>query len=190
MDMPQIDPGLLMLGGGVFLLLALVWYTTGRFFLIGWLVKILWLPLNVLSVFIWVFAAFGVNVIFDILRSNVAFSRVLSLGLIGACYYVFEYSGEYFVPLLIVSLLFFYLLKFGLNENRLYGWIFYSPKARRTPPPKPDKEHKKLMEDEKKAELLPRPLARLLVEQQSGFATEGQIIERLDEHLQRLIKRT
>jgi hypothetical protein len=103
MDIPQIDPGLLMLGGGVFLLFALIWYNTGRFFLIGWLVKILWLPLNVLSVFIWVFAAFGVNVIFDILRSQVAFSRVLSLGLIGACYYAFEYGGEYFIPTLLPS---------------------------------------------------------------------------------------
>lgn len=185
--MDSLDPELFILGGIVFLLLALVWYQTGRLFLIGWLVKVLWLPINALCALLWVLAAFVVNVFFDILRGFVLLVRLVSLALIGLCAFSFYQNSEFSIPLVIIAMVFFYLLKFGVKEERLYRWIFYSPQAKRTPAPKA--KHKKLIEDEPKAELLPRPLVRLMVKPQGNFETEAQIIDKLDGHLQQLIKR-
>jgi hypothetical protein len=185
--MDSLDPDLLIIGGIVFLLLAIFWYQTGRLFLIGWLVKVLWLPINVICAVLWIFTAFVVNIFFDILRGFVLLVRLLSLTLIALCAFSFYQNSEFAIPLVIVSMVFFYLLKFGVKEERLYRWIFYSPKAKRTPVPK--SKHRKLQEDEPKAELLPRPLVRLLVKPQRNFETEAKIINKLDDHLQQLIKR-
>ena len=179
-----VNPDLLLYGGTGFLLLVMVWYFTGRLFLIGWLVKILWLPINLFCLVLWVFTSF-VNSILSLLRINLFFITSVNCGLLVACYIAYRDNAAYFMPLAIGTAVFLYLIKFGLDEGLVKSWIFYSPKARRTPKPKTD--HRKLTQTDQNAEDLPRPTVRFLAKPQAKFETEAQIIEQLDEHLRRLM---
>ncbi len=170
-----------------FLPLALFWYKTGRLFFIGWIVRVLWLVVNLLCFFLWVFALV-VNSFFDLLRSVFLFVGLSSVTLIGLCYYAFANNESYALPLLLATLLFFYLVKFGLDEEKFYNWIYYAPRAIKAPPPKIKRDPKKLMDAEKKAELLPRPLVEILLKKPTNFETETEIIEKLDDHLKKLIR--
>jgi hypothetical protein len=175
-------------GISVFLLLAIFWYQTGRFFLIGWLVKIAWLPVNVTCFFLWIFTSF-VNSAFNILRANFWFITALNVGLLVFCYISYRDNAPYFIQQVIATLVFFYLIKFGLDEGRVKTWITYSPQAKRTPALKPKHEHKKLKKAEIIAEELPFQTVKTLVRPQKDFETEAEIISNLDNHLQQLMKR-
>jgi hypothetical protein len=182
----NFSPEILVFLSVGFLILGLVWYNTGRFFLIGWIVKLLWLfTIAPLAFVIWLFASIT-NSIFDTIRGVIFFVWLVRGVLVFADWYAMN-NPEYndFLPLLlVVSFLFFYLTKYGLPEQKFSRWIKSSPKARRTPTARPKL---KPLKTEPMAEDLPRPEVKPLLKKQGYFETEAEIKTKLDEHLQRLI---
>jgi hypothetical protein len=181
-----LSPDFLLFLAIGFLLLAVFWYQTGRFFLIGWIVKLIWLAIiTPLAFALWLVVSI-INSIFDTIRGITFLVWFLRLGLIFATWQAGtnpEYSG-FFPFLLMVLFLFFYLTKYGLPEQKMASWIKYSPKAKQTPIKKPKSKPLKI---EPTAEELPRPEVKPLLKKQGNFETEAEIINRLDAHLKNLI---
>jgi len=169
-----------------YLILGLVWYSTGRFFLIGWTVKLIWFfTVSPLVFVLWLFSSI-INSIFDTIRGIIWLVWLVRGVLVFADWYAINNPEfNYFLPLLlVVSFLFFYLTKYGLPEQKFSSWITSSPKARQTPTARPKL---KPLKTEPMAEDLPRPEVKPLLKKQGYFETEAEIKTKLDEHLQRLI---
>ena len=183
----NLDADGLLYGGAAFLLLATFWYQTGRLFLVGWIVWVLWLPVRIICIPIW-FTVLKMNDIFDFLRSKFIFKLLFNLIFTVILYFAYQANSIVFAVAWLVYFGSYLLIRFGLDEERFYRWIKYYPKAKRIPAAKTDKAFKKLMEADKKAELLPRPLVKFLLKPQTKIETEAEIMENLDEHLKQLIR--
>jgi hypothetical protein len=186
MNYDNLSPELLICLSAGFLIIGLFWYNTGRFFLIGWIVKILWFfTITPVAFIVWLIASV-INSVFDTIRGITVLVWLVRGILIFADWYAFN-NAEYndFLPfLLIVSFVFFYLTKYGLPEQKISSWIKYSPKARRTP----TKQQKlKPIKTEPMAEDLPHPQVKPVLKKQGYFETEAEIKTKLDAHLQQLI---
>jgi hypothetical protein len=185
------QPEFLYFGGVAFAVLALYWHNTGRFFLVGWLVKILWLPINAVMAVLWFFAVVF-NLFFDFIRNNLIFKRIIFLCLIGLIYFIYSVHPEHLILYLILSLLAFYLVMFGLNEEAIRHKIFYLPTAKRTPTrkirqPKAAKPKKAPLSGTRQVMDSP-PIVQLATDKPRGkFETEQEIIGKLDPHLQQLL---
>lgn len=166
------DPLLLVLfGGGVFTILALIWYNTGRFFIVGWIIRLLWLVVNLVCITLWIVVLF-LNGFFDSLRSSFIISRIIYLGGVGLNVYLYYQDPEILIYTVIPTLTLMYLVKFGINEGRVKGWIFYAPK----PKQKFERPQKapKAKADKPPAELT-KPMVRLMVKPQRHCETLEEI---------------
>lgn len=178
-------------GVGVFVVLALYWYNTGRFFLVGWLVKILWLPINFLMALLWFFAVVF-NLFFDFIRNNIIFKRLIFLCLIGLIYFIYSVHPAHLLAYSFLSFFIFYLVMFGINEEAIRHKIFYLPTAkcsvyRSVSKPKTIKP-KKATVSGKGQETGQPPIVQIATDKPRGkFETEQDIISKLDPHLQQLL---
>lgn len=175
----------------VFIVLALYWYNTGRFFLVGWLVKILWLPINFLMTLLWFFAVVF-NLFFDFIRNNIMFKRLIFLCLVGSLYFIYSVHPEHLIFYSILSFSAFYLVMFGLNEEAIRHKIFYLPTAKRTPARKVRKpkaiKPKKATVSSKGQETGQPPIVQIATAKPRGkFESEQDIISKLEPHLQQLL---
>lgn len=193
------NPAGVVLPAGVilFLLLAIAWQQTGRFFVVGWLVRLLWLSVNLAAVPLWI-AAVVLNIFLDMLRASYGVLRatVILILAFNVVVYLENPDGLYFTvpPTLII----FYLLKFGVNEERVKGWIFYSPKPRKIPAPRPKPLREKGKKAQKAAptaaekgrEALQPQAVRIVVKRTKETKREADIIALLPAHLRNLIRGT
>jgi hypothetical protein len=185
------QPEFLYFGGVAFAVLALYWHNTGRFFLVGWLVKILWLPINAVMAVLWFFAVVF-NLFFDFIRNNLIFKRIIFLCLIGLIYFIYSVHPEHLFFYSILSFLAFYLVMFGINEEAIRHKIFYLPTAKRIPPLKVRKpkaaKPKKATISSKGQETGQPPIVQIATDKPRGkFETEQDIISKLEPHLQQLL---
>lgn len=170
----------------IFLVLTVYWRETGRLFFIGWIVRILWLPINLAFIGLW-FLSIILSVIVEIIRSSKFLKTVVTLGSAW-----FAYENMFFIPLVVYI---FYVLWFGVDTERVYRGIFFYPKAKRTPPPKiripkPLKPNKALKQDKAtKRKVKPPPLVVITAKSGGSFENEAGLIAKLEPHLQELINR-
>jgi hypothetical protein len=182
--------GVVMIGALLFLSLAIYWRETGRLFLIGWLVRLLWLPVNVAFIGVW-FLSIVLAVIVEIIRNSKFLKTVVTLGSAW-----FAYENVLFIPVVVYV---FYVLWFGVDTERVYQGIFYYPKPKRTPqpsikvpkPPPPAKIAKVMRPEKetKKAAKQPPPLVTITAKVGGSFENEAGLIAKLAPHLQALINR-
>lgn len=177
-----------------FIGLALYWYNTGNFFIIGWIVKILWLPINILCVFLWIAAVFINRLILDFIRNNYKLKIIVFGALIWACYYANIYEPTLFIFSIICAVIFSLLIIFGINEDLIKAGIFYLPSTKRTPikkikKPKARKPEKQKSNpvNEKKQKHEALPVVQILATDGSKFETEREIISKLPQHLKDLM---
>jgi len=166
--------------GSVFIIaLVLFWYTTGRFFLVGWLVRIAWLPINLLCAILWIIAVI-INTILDFIRASKLF-RFIMFGLIIWNAYAYSEAPESLVYIVPFSLAVFLILKFGLNDTTIKRWIFYAPQARTSYTPEPKKTKlQKEFENEKNKKLSPPPIVQIVPKKSGKFETFAQLQKRLE----------
>lgn len=83
---------------------------------------------------------------------------------------------------------FFYLLRYGVNEDKAKRLVLYLPKARREPEKSAQKQARKLnkkivIEQEQKAELLPPPVVKIAFQQKQKITKESDFLTLMDEIL-------
>jgi hypothetical protein len=165
----------------LFLPLVIYWRETGRLFFIGWIVRLIFLPINFIFVFIWLFA-----LIFSIFLNGIRIIQSLKalaiLALIGIGIY-----SPYLIPL---SGYLFYLLWFGINSEGIKKYIFFYPKAKRTPQPRinqPKAPKIKKSFAREQAKITEPSLVKIAVSARRSCENETAIIQQLEPHLQALI---
>jgi len=162
-------------------LIALVafWYSTGRFFIVGWMVKIIWLPINILCALLWVIAVI-INTILDFIRASKLF-RFIMFGLLAWNAYAYSEAPESLVYIAPFSIAVFLILKFGLNDTTIKRWIFTAPQARKSYTPQPKKTKlQKEFESDKNKKLLPPPIVQIVPKNRGKFETFAQLQKRLE----------
>lgn len=177
----------LVIGFIAFLPFALYWRETGRLFFIGWIVRILWIPINIAFIFIWLLSII-LRVIVDIIRSNNLLKFIVIVGLAWLIY-----VSIFFTPL---SAYVFYIVWYGVDTEGVRKYIFYYPKAKRfnlpkIKVPKPPKSPK-VAKSEKKGkekETEKPPLVVISAKTSGSFESEEGLISQLPPHLQALINK-
>jgi hypothetical protein len=172
-----------------FLIVAIYWRETGHFAVIGWLVRIVWIPINIVFVFIWIFSII-LSLIADMIRGVKLLKFLVFCGIV-----FLGYWNYYFIPL---SVFIFYMVWFGIDTEGVKKYIFFYPQAKRIPAPKikspkplkPPKAAKLFERKEKEKEAEKPPLVKIVVPTNRGFENENAIIGKLEPHLQALISKS
>lgn len=114
----------------IFLCLAAYWRQSGRFPVIGFLVRLLYIPINLLALVLWVVCEF-INGLSKALRNWQSFSGVTLFVLI---LLTLKDIGYFFsIPAFLL------LLRFRVDTSNLSELATYYPRAKRTPEPRPAK---------------------------------------------------
>lgn len=111
----------------LFLIFASIWRQTGRFPVVGYIVRLLYLPINFVFLVLWL-ASSLLLAVSRLLRFSQSFSGVLLFVLILLTLKDIDYF--FTIPA------FFLLLVFRADTEALREKITYYPRARRRPPPK------------------------------------------------------
>ena len=168
----------------LFVVLALYWHETGRFPLVGDIVRILWIPINLIYAGLWVIGGV-LSLILDImgLFPNVKpailfFTLILSLQ-----------DSRFYILLAFLFLLFWQ----GVDTGRLrYGMNHY-PRAKRTPErPAPRAKTEKpkpapKLPQRKESPPIPPPLVTIAAAARGRVHGEQELIQLLPPHLGQLI---
>lgn len=176
LDYPTYAIPLFAFGG-----LVIYWRETGRFPVIGWLVRWLYLPINLLACVLWLMLT-PLKGLIGLLDYVPVFKLALLLFSVLLCW-----QNPLFIGFTLLLLLAFTV---GINTQRIQARINYYPTAKRTPAPKV-KQAKALpaIKPLKPAAptLQPPPLVAIAVTRQGSAYSEQQLISALPPHLQTLM---
>lgn len=157
---------------GLFFVLALVWWWTGRLWPVGVLVRLLWFPVQVVLLVLGGFCRF---MTLHLAGSYSVGKFVLVGWLLYSVFIASDRVGELWFPVAAwIGGCYGFSLLFGNGLLTLARW---KPTARRTPPPRLRQR--------------PPPVVRVAVplpKSRGGFEREAQIVKQLPQHLQALIR--
>jgi len=170
-----------------FFALALFWYNTGRLFLIGWMVKLLWLvTITPLIICLWLFAWF-VNAFIEHIRASAKLKTFTIAALFFGGAFCYQEHPDLLPFVGVGGFIYLYLLRYGLNEDKYKRWIGYLPRARKEPEPRERKASKTIkktiIKEEQKAELLPKPVVKIAFQQKQKITKESDFLTLMDEVL-------
>jgi hypothetical protein len=166
----------------IFLCLAAYWRQTGRFPVVGFLVRLLYLPINLLASVLFVVGKV-INAFLDLLDmfaplKGLTFLLLIIMGL---------ENGYYFLLAGVLAL----LLRFGLETEPLRYTASYYPRAKRRPQPKPKaaKPAPKAVPPRNKPEPMPAapPIVQVAAPALGSSHPFSQLVNELPPHLQALV---
>lgn len=168
----------------IFLILAAYWRQTGRFPAIGFLVRLLYIPINLLALSLWVVFGF-LNGLSKALCSWQSFSGVLLFVLI---LLTLKDIGYFFsIPAFLL------LLRFRVDTTTLSGLVTYYPRAKRqaeprpVKPPRPVKAAAPTFPGKPAQPAAPPPVVQVAASVSGSQRKASQLISELPPHLQALI---
>lgn len=189
----NLPPETFIAAAVLFVVLALVWWQTGRFAVIGFIVRLLWLPINLLTFTLWM-VAIVMNRVFDTIRNVGFLNRAITIVLTLACIWSYFEAPALLYGLVPFTLLLFYFISFGIDEQRLRYAIFYLPKPKRLlqksiRTPKEGRAEKSTKSANKKGQASEKiPVVAIVAKTSKNYENEAEIIQQLDPHLRQLMR--
>lgn len=172
-----------LLGVGAFLLVALYWFFTGRWPIVGLLVAVAWVPVNLLFGLLWLL---GLPLaMLDRMIPQLVKWVFCVLFLMGA-----SVPGPDQETLLVLAALLAYLLFLNVPMAFFKRGAFYQPRALRYPSPRPPKPKRAFTLPgwkRKGKEKHPLPVVKVVAAAGGSVLGEQEMIRQLPRHLRELL---
>jgi hypothetical protein len=187
LSQPSSDLVANLIIGSIILLVAL-WFFTGRLSFIGWLMRLLWLPINATFFAMWLLLSF-LGTLYDRKKFNFLwlFAVLMILALFEEIGLLLDNKSENFEAAVIRGAIFTITLWFcTIYREHIKRIANFYPRPLRTP----QKKETRAYNPTESVEYLPKeqaPIVKIHASRSSGHDDESKIVQNLPQHLQDLL---